>query len=111
MAGYQNTVVRTYVNAPAYFGGSSFTFQDSITWFGSRLIRTAFICSVQGEQIQHMNLTNSIVIDPVTLKARLVDSTNMYPYRVWGTIYRVPIYAFDGAPVHAVRIDKIEKAN
>jgi hypothetical protein len=67
------------------------------------------MCPVQASEISRTYKPNLIyVMDGA--KIRLADSTNMYSYRVWGTIYEmVNVDKLTPAPIYAFRLDKAQK--
>jgi len=105
-----NKFIKRINNVPANFDGISFGLKEAISEFEGRKLTGAIVCENQWEQIGKMNLGRNVIIDPITNKVRLVDSTRQYPYRLWGIVYEVKVLTITGAPLYSVYVDKVEKA-
>ena len=95
---------------PADFDGLAFSFKEAITEFKGVSLYGALTCPVQEQEVTSLNLKANVFFDPVTGKARLADSTQQYPYLVWGIIYKVDIPTIAGYPLHSIRVEKVESA-
>lgn len=106
-SGYRNTVLQQVEGKRAGFLGNAFLFEDQV--FGADY-NTAMICSTQIKKLQDMNLENNFTTDYRTGKARLVDSTRLYPYKVWGTVYiiDIPNTLVATRGFHVDRIEKVQ---
>ena len=104
-----NKFIKRINNAPANFGGLGFGLKEPISEFEGSKLYGAVVCLIQHEQIGKMNLEENVIIDPITNKVRLVDSTRQYPYRVWGIVYEVKVLTITGAPLYSVYVEKVER--
>ncbi|NDU94915.1 hypothetical protein [Spirosoma terrae] len=97
----------------AGISGDGFLFKEIISDEppGWGPFRAAMMCPVQASEISSNYKPNLIyVIDGA--KSRLADSTNMYSYRVWGTIYEmVNVDKLAPGPIYTFRLDRAQKVN
>ena len=103
--GYRNTITRRIEGSRAGLSGGSFIFEDQV--FKSPF-NSASICPIQAQELKTMNLENNLNIDSRTGRINIIDSTRLYPYKVWGTLYLIDI-PDTFAATYGFRVDRIEK--
>lgn len=101
--------VRRLDDARAEYGGSAFLLREPISIIDGYESHSALVCQVQGDMLREKNLFNNATV--VDNKVRLVDSTRIYPYRVWGIIYNLKnvIGIIPKRPTYALYIERIEE--
>lgn len=104
------TFVKRVDAARADYGGTAFSFKDPLSVIDGFEAHGALVCPVQKDMLSTKNLFNNYAVE--NNKVRLVDSTRIYPYRVWGIIYKLSgMTSIGSTPNYAVRVEKIEEIN
>lgn len=92
----------------AEYGGSAFALKEPISIINGYEAHGALICSIQEDMLSEKKLFNNVTV--VGTQIRLVDSTRIYPYRVWGIIYNIKsITGIIPRPTYAVYIERVEE--
>lgn len=68
---------------------------------------SALTCPAQDSLIVALHLKTNTEFGPDN-RIRLIDSSRVYPYRVWGTVYQLQELNGFGGPLYSIVLKKVE---
>ncbi|SFF30477.1 hypothetical protein [Spirosoma endophyticum] len=99
--------VKRVDGARAEYGGSGFSLMEPISVTNGYESHSVLLCPVLEDMVRKKKLFNNYTA--VGNQVRLIDSTRLYRYRVWGIIYKMNnIIGIIPRPTYAISIDRIE---
>ena len=106
--GQRTRLVKRLDGALAYTDGLTFGFKDTLIGTAAGPLYGAIACQTQWDELRRMNLKVNVTTE--NNKVRLIDSTRIYSYKVWGTVYELPDQPnVAPIPTLSVWIDKVEE--